>query len=107
MIQYLRHADIDKARWDARLRADPEAQWYGLSTTLDAAAPGWDAMVDEHAGLQLALPWRRKFGIVYAYQPFLIQQLGPYGAQRSPADVIRFLGELPGRFRYADIYLCN
>lgn len=107
MIHYLRHEEIDKRAWDQRLLADPQPQWYGQSATLDAACPGWDALVEERTGLQLALPWRRKFGIVYAYQPFLIQQLGPYGAHRSPTDVVRFLAALPARFRYADIYLCD
>lgn len=107
MIRYVQHADIDKRAWDEQLARDPEAQWYGLSATLDAAAPGWDALIDEEAGQQLAIPWRRKFGIVYTYQPFLIQQLGPYGTGRSPRDTARFLAELPARFRYADIYLCG
>ncbi|HEX2616317.1 MAG TPA: hypothetical protein VHL57_02180, partial [Flavobacteriales bacterium] len=106
MIRYVRHADIDKQAWDARLLRDPEAQWYGLSATLDAAAPDWDALIDEEAGLQLALPWRRKFGIVYGYQPFLIQQLGPFGARRTLDDTARYLAALPPRFRYADIYVC-
>lgn len=107
MIRYVPHTAIDKAAWDARLEAAGNALWYGRSATLDAASPGWDALVDEASGAQLAIPWRRKFGIRYAYQPFLIQQLGPFTPSPSPQDTTRFLQAWPDRFRYADIYLCT
>ncbi|MFT3886336.1 MAG: GNAT family N-acetyltransferase [Flavobacteriales bacterium] len=106
MIRYVPHSAIDKVAWDARLEAAGNALWYGRSATLDAASPGWGALIDEAAGAQLAIPWRRKYGIRYAYQPFLIQQLGPFAPSPSPQDVVRFLQAWPGRFRYADIYLC-
>lgn len=106
MIRYVPHHAIDKAAWDARLERCANALWYGRSAILDAASPGWDALIDEEAGAQLAIPWRRRFGIPYAYQPFVIQQLGPFMAAPSPAGTTRFLQAWPDRFRYADIYLC-
>ncbi len=106
MIRYVRHADIDKTAWDARLMRCANKLWYGLSSTLDAAAPGWEALIDEEAGSQLALPWRRKFGFTYLYQPFLIQQLGPFSPSPSPDDTSRFIDALPVHFRFADICLC-
>lgn len=105
MIHYVRHRDIDKQAWDARLAAAPNAYWYGTSSVMDAASPGWDALVDEHAGAQMPLPWRMKFGIRYLFQPFVIQHLGPYSARPSPQDAARFLEAVPKEFRYADIYL--
>lgn len=106
MIRYVRHAEIDSAAWDARLERCTNKLWYGLSTTLNAAAPGWDALIDEEADAQMALPWRRKFGITYAYQPFLLQQLGPFSARPSDHDTERFIAALPSHIRFADIYLC-
>ncbi|MEO5584652.1 MAG: hypothetical protein ABIQ75_04270, partial [Flavobacteriales bacterium] len=70
MISYLRHTDIDLAAWDRRMAACANASWYGLSATLDAAAPGWDALLDEATGAQMPLPWRMKYGVRYLYQPF-------------------------------------
>jgi hypothetical protein len=106
MIRYVPHSGIDMAAWDARLERCANKLWYGSSWTLSAAAPGWDALIDDEADAQMALPWRRKFGITYAYQPFLLQQLGPFASRPSPADTARFIAALPGKFRFADIYLC-
>lgn len=106
MIRYLRHKEIDMAAWDARLERCANKLWYGLSSTLTAAAPGWDALVDEANGAQMALPWRRKFGITYAYQPFLLQQLGPFSPRPSQDDAACFTRALPVHIRFADIYLC-
>ncbi|MBK6892655.1 MAG: GNAT family N-acetyltransferase [Flavobacteriales bacterium] len=105
MISYLRHADIDLAAWDRRMAACTNGSWYGLSATLEAAAPGWDALVDEATGAQMPLPWRMKYGIRYLYQPFLIQHLGPFSREPGEDDAARFLHALPKRFRYADIYM--
>lgn len=107
MIRHLRHSEIDKVAWDAHLARCPNKLWYGLSSTLDAASPGWDALIDEANGSRLALPWRRKYGIRYLYQPFLLQQLGPWALEPSPLDTARFVQALPSSFRFADIYLCT
>ncbi len=106
MIRYVRHSDIDMAAWDARLEKCANKFWYGSSDVLSAAAPGWDALIDEENQAQLALPWRMKFGITYSYQPFLLQQLGPFAVQPSADDTARFIGALPKHFRFADVYLC-
>lgn len=103
MIRHVRHADIDKPAWDLRLAACANAMWYGLSTVLDAASPGWDALIDEETGEQMPILWRRKFGIQYAYQPFMLQQSGPYALDPSGADPLRFLQVWPKEFRFADI----
>lgn len=103
MIQYVRHDDIDRSTWDRRLLASGNATWYGLGSTLDAAAPGWDALIDEATGAQLPIPWRRKFGITYAYQPFLIQQLGPFAPNAVAADPGPFLTKWPKRFLFSDV----
>lgn len=103
MISYLRHADIDLAAWDRRMASCANASWYGLSSTLNAVAPGWDALLDEGTGAQMPLPWRMKYGVRYLYQPFLIQHLGPFSPRPGGGDGARFLDAIPKRFRYADI----
>ena len=104
MIVHVRHQDIDPVAWDHRLDACPNASWYGLSTTLEAAAPsGWDALVDEVTGEQMPLPWRRKYGVNYLYQPFMIQHSGPYSPDDPSIAAARFLRAFPMHFRYLDI----
>jgi len=100
MIRHLRHEEIDKQAWDARLGRCATPWWYGRSWVLDAASPGWEALVDETSGAQMALPWRKRFGIAYLHQPFLLQRIGVFGGEPGP-----FLAAIPKRFRYADIYL--
>lgn len=103
MIKHLTHAQIDKAAWDARCRASANAHWYGLSATLDAAASGWNALIDEETDEQMPLPWRSKLGVKYLYQPFMVQHCGPWSP--GVCDVSRFLAAIPRSYRYADIYL--
>lgn len=105
MIRYLRHTEIDKAAWDAHLEQSPLMHWYGQSATLDAACPGWDALVDDATGTRVPLPWNRKWGIAYVFQPFLLQHCGPYARVADPHDAQRFLDAIPRRFRYVDICL--
>jgi hypothetical protein len=100
MIRHLKHHEIDKQAWDARLERCATRWWYGRSWVLDAASPGWEALVDEATGAQLALTWRKRFGITYLHQPFLLQRVGVFGG-----DPGTFLAALPKHFRYADIYL--
>jgi hypothetical protein len=100
MIRYLKHGEIDKAAWDRRLERCSTPWWYGRSWVLDAASPGWEALLDEDTGAQMALTWRKRFGIAYLHQPFLLQRIGVFGGDPGP-----FLKALPKRFRYADIYL--
>jgi hypothetical protein len=105
MIVHLLHAQIDPVEWDRRMGDCRNASWYGLSSTLNAAAPGWNALVDEATGSRMPLPWRRKYGIRYLYQPFLVQHLGPYAPVPSAGDATRFLRAIPAHYRYADIHL--
>ncbi|MBP8822090.1 MAG: hypothetical protein KBH07_00430 [Flavobacteriales bacterium] len=105
MITYLPHDQIDQLAWDRRLEASGQAWWYAGSTVLNAAAPGWDALVDEASGACMPLMWRRKFGIHYLFQPFLLQHAGPYGPGPDPERAARFLEAVPRHFRYADIML--
>jgi len=100
MIRYLRHDEIDKAEWDRRIEACATPWWYGRSWVLDAASPGWEALVDEDTGARMALTWRSRFGVRYLHQPFMLQRIGVFGGAPGP-----FLKALPASFRYADICL--
>lgn len=105
MIRHLRHADIDKAAWDARLLRCGNRLWYAQSWVLDRASPGWDALVDDDADAMMPLTWKRKWGVRYLYQPLGLQQLGVFAAQPSRELHRRFIDAIPGGFRYIDIAL--
>lgn len=103
MIVHLRHDEVDPAAWDRRLAASANASWYGTRAALDAASPGWNALVDEDSGAQMPLPWRMKYGVRYLFQPFMLQHLGPFSRNPSPEETGRFLEALSALYRYADI----
>ncbi len=44
-VQYLKHHEIDKQRWDACIQEARNAQIYALSWYLDVVTPGWEAIV--------------------------------------------------------------
>lgn len=107
MIEYVPHNKLDAEAWDARLHRTANASWYGTYAALEAASPGWDALVDRDKGIQMPLTWRRKMGIRYLFQPLMLQHLGPYAPQPSPQCAGRFLEEASKHFRYADINLAT
>lgn len=105
MIRHLRHEDIDKQWWDERVRNSREPLWYALADVLDAAAPGWEALVDEAAGTVMPLTHRRKWGFRYLYQPFAVQRLGLFGTDPEPSQVGAFLSAVPAHYVLWDIHL--
>jgi len=105
MIRYLRHAEIDKAAWDARLLRCSNRLWYMQSWVLDIASPGWEALVDDVSGAIMPLLWRRKLGVSYLYQPYGLQQQGVFAPQLEGEMSREFLAAVPRRFAYWDIYL--
>ncbi len=77
MISYLAHSDIDFQKWDSCVVASKNGLIYNQSIYLNTMADNkWDAIIWKDYEAALAIPWRRKYGIKYAYQPAFIQQLG-------------------------------
>jgi hypothetical protein len=68
-------------------------------------SPGWDALVLGDYSALFPLPWRRKMGIYYLYQPFLTAQLGLFAPQPGKALLDRFLQSIPPRFRLIEMPL--
>ena len=46
---------------------------------LDAMCDNWDALVLNDYEAVMPLPWRKKWGLMYIYQPSFIQRLGLFG----------------------------
>ncbi len=106
MIQYLRHTEIDKPRWDECISNAVNGRVYGYSWYLDVVCPGWEALVEEGYASVFPLTHNRKWGISYLYQPYFTQQLGLFSKSREGTeDAERFLAAIPQAFRFADIQL--
>jgi hypothetical protein len=105
MIRHLGHGDIDKVWWDARIVGSSAPLWYARSAVLDAASPGWEALVDDSNNAVMPLTVNSKWGISYLYQPFAVQRLGVFAPLHDPVQVGAFLSAIPRHFRLWDICL--
>lgn len=104
-IRFVHHREIDKDKWDRCISSASNERIYGYTLYLDTMSEHWDALVMNDYECVMPLPWNKKVGISYLYQPFQCAQLGVFGNHISPDSVIRFLEKIPARFRYTDIYL--
>ena len=104
-IQYLTQEQIDKKKWDDCIDKASNGLIYGYSFYLDHMSKQWDALVLNDYEAVMPLPWNRKYGIHYLYQPFLTAQLGLFGNQITKTLLDSFLKAIPSRFKYWDICL--
>ncbi len=106
MIRYLKHEEIDFAKWDQCVRSSPANIIYAHSWYLNLVSPFWDALVSDDYEAVFPLTWNRKFGVDYLYQPYFTQQLGMFS--NDPADT-KLLGEfliaIPKEFKLIEINL--
>src|SRR4051812_29985359 len=100
-IRYLEQKDIRKDLWDRCISDSANCLIYGYSNYLDRMTTNWDGLVLGDYEAVMPLPWRKKFGISYLYQPFLTAQLGLFSTQPIDAILLEdFFNAIPAKFRY-------
>jgi hypothetical protein len=104
-IQYLEQKSIDRSRWDECISRSANGLIYAHSFYLDALADTWDALVLNDYEAVMPLPWRKKYGIRYIYQPLFAAQLGLFGNGLSAQLLKEFFDAVPKKFRYWDFTL--
>ncbi len=105
-IRYLRHAEIDKVKWDQCLREAFNGNLYGWSWYLDIVHKNWEALVEGDYERVFPLTGNTRLGVSYLFQPFFAQQLGIYSRHIMSRDVTsRFLHAIPPHFKLAEIKL--
>jgi len=104
-IRYIPGDKIDKEKWDSCIRSSANGLIYGYSFYLDHMAANWDGLVLNDYEAVMPLPWKRKWGIHYLYQPYFCAQSGIFGNDISGELINLFLQSIPGHFRYIDICL--
>ncbi len=106
MINYRKHKDIDKQKWDECILNAVNRRPYAFSWFLDIVSPGWEALEMNDYETVFPLPQNRKFGIRYLYQPYFAQQLGVFSREHlTEALVEQFLVTIPSRFSFIHIHL--
>lgn len=104
-IQYLQRKQIDDAKWNRCIDSVVNGLIYSYTDYLDCMCGQWDALVLGEYEAVMPLPWRKKGGVHYLYQPFLTAQLGVFGNHIDAGLLTRFLTAVPKKFRYWDFSL--
>lgn len=103
---YLPYDKIDKSKWDHCLQQSINKLIYAESVYLDTMCSQWDAIVLDHYDAIMPLPWRKKMGIKYLYQPAFLQQGGIFSKKALPHEVIEaFIDKASQHFKFAEISL--
>lgn len=104
ILKYLKHHEIDSAKWNRCIDDAPNCRIYAYDWHLDRTATVWDALIWGDYEFVMPLPIRKKFGISYLYQPLFSQQLGIFPA--PPTKIIeQFYIRLLEIFKFSDVQL--
>lgn len=106
MIRHVLYEAIDQQRWDACIETSPHSLVYACSFYLNAMAGKWNALVLNDYDAVMPVPYRKKMGIQYVYQPAFIQQLGIFGHTADiPFFTDAFMQTLMHHYRFAECTL--
>jgi hypothetical protein len=106
MIRYVKHNQINKAKWDECILQSFNGIIYAYSWYLDIVCNGWEALVEDDYKSVMPLTVGKKFGFYYLYPPFFTQQLGVFAIGKLTDDKIRdFIDHIPVKFRFYEINL--
>jgi len=76
-IEYISHKYIDFDKWDTCVSNSINGLIYGYSFYLNALCnEDWDAIIVGDYDAIFPLPFKKKYGLFYLYQPYFCQQLG-------------------------------
>ncbi|MBK0403417.1 GNAT family N-acetyltransferase [Adhaeribacter sp. BT258] len=108
MLQYLKHSEIDFALWDHCVQHSAQQMLYACAGYLEVSTnENWDAIVEIQNGKYVSvfpLPFKKRLGEKFIYQPFHSQQLGLFTTSESKiTSVSAYLSVIPQPFR--KIYL--
>ena len=104
MLKYLKHSEIDLTLWDYCVQNSAQPMVYAYSGYLEVSTAGnWDALVELRQGKYVSvfpLPYKKRLGIYFTYQPFHSQQLGLFTTPESQeTSVENYLKLIPKHFR--------
>ena len=106
MIEYRKHGEIDRDRWDRCIAGASFETIYPYSWYLDLVSPEWEGLVLGEYEMIMPLTPVRKFGLHFLLQPILAQQLGIFSLDApNEYEIEDFLRAIPSRFLAADICL--
>lgn len=104
MIIFLEREQIDVNAYDTCVTNSIHFEIYALSWYLDITTNNsWCVLVLDNYKAVMPLPYRKKIGIRYVYQPFWSLQLGVFSSKKI--DISIFIKEIEKHFSYAELRL--
>jgi len=104
LVKYLKHKEIDFAKWDASICNAANSIIYPSSVYLNIVSPGWDAMILDNYDFVMPLTHKKKLGISYIFRPPLTQQLGIFSSKIPNKEVTQaFIDAIPDTFRFVEM----
>jgi hypothetical protein len=104
-IRFISREAIDPGKWNGCIANASNGSIYASSNYLDRMADAWGALVLNDYETVMPLPYRKKYGIAYVYQPAFCASLGIYGNQLSQSIQDAFIDQIPARFRLIELSL--
>ena len=103
--RYRLRDQVDTEKWNQCIRQAPNGLVYGYACYLDRMAKNWDALIWGDYEAVMPLPWNKKWGFYYLYQPALTASLGIFGNTVTGDMVKKFIRAIPSKFRLVEIDL--
>ncbi len=91
---------LDVTAYDRCINQSLARKIYAYSWYLDAMCDNWYALVMGDYEAVMPVPFRRKWGISYVYQPLMVQQLGVFS--REPVETDAYFKKLFYRHIHVD-----
>jgi len=105
-FKIVENKDIDRAKWDRLLLANPHSFPYSLSWYLDIVSPNWKALIVDDYAYAIALPHRKKWGFSYVFPPEFTQQMGIFGSKPASSELVfKTIRALAKEFRFIELNL--
>jgi hypothetical protein len=94
---------IDHSKWNACVRNADNGLIYASADYLDQLADNWTGLVINDYETIMPIPWRRKYGIRYAYDVPFVQQLGIFTKSKK-APVANMIAAMFTFCKYGDYH---
>ena len=103
LIKYIQREHLDEEKYNDCIENSIQSNSYAFSWYLDIVCDNWDVLVLNDYKAVMPIPWRKKYGIKYVYQPLWVLQLGIF----SKGDFTQsdFISVVQKRFRFIELRL--
>ncbi|HEY8389026.1 MAG TPA: GNAT family N-acetyltransferase [Parasegetibacter sp.] len=104
-IIYLTRDHLNTDRYNRCISEATNGLIYAYSDYLDLMSVRWSALVFNDYEAVMPLPWNKKYGVHYIYNPAFTACLGVFGKNVESQLLKSFLDTIPRKFRYWDFSL--